>query len=115
MPYIALTEHILRKAAHFGEYAVLALLLVPSMRKIFGESRFFFPALSAALLVPLIDETIQLFVEGRSGRVSDIWIDFGGFCTGSLIYLLGFGIYHHKKQTKYGKKLRLSGNISEGK
>lgn len=105
MPYIELTEHLLRKAAHFGEYAVLALFLVPSMRKIFGEFRLsFFSTLSAALFIPLVDETIQLFVEGRSGRVSDIWIDIGGFCTGSLIYLLAHGISH-----AYRKRRRIVG------
>ena len=33
------------------------------------------------LLTALTDETIQLFVPGRSGQVTDIWIDFSGVMT----------------------------------
>ena len=34
--------------------------------------------LLAGLLCALCDETIQLFVVGRSSQVSDIWVDFSG-------------------------------------
>ena len=36
------------------------------------------------LLTALTDETIQLFVPGRSGQVTDIWIDFSGVMTAFL-------------------------------
>ena len=48
------------------------LLLAQCLRAGFAR-----PAL-AALLCALADETIQLFVPGRSGQVKDIWIDFAG-------------------------------------
>ena len=36
----------------------------------------------------LFDETIQLFVAGRSGQIRDVWIDLGGFCAGVLLSIL---------------------------
>jgi VanZ family protein len=35
--------------------------------------------------VPSVDETIQLFVDGRSGQVTDVLIDCAGACTGVLL------------------------------
>ena len=70
MPF--LTDHLLRKFAHFSEFGLLGLLLAQCLRAGFAR-----PAL-AALLCALADETIQLFVPGRSGQVKDIWIDFAG-------------------------------------
>ena len=45
----------------------------------------------AALFVAFVDETIQLFVEGRSGQVSDIWIDIAGAALGIIITLAIIG------------------------
>ena len=67
-----LTEALLRKLAHFSEFFVLGFLLAKCL-----PARFALPAL-LALLCALGDETIQLFVPGRSGQVRDIWIDFAG-------------------------------------
>ena len=35
-------------------------------------------------MIPFVDETIQLFVEGRSGQVSDVWLDLAGALCGLL-------------------------------
>lgn len=67
-----LTDHLLRKFAHFSEFALLGLLLSQCFR-----AGFVSPVL-AALLCALSDETIQLHVLGRSGQVRDVWIDFAG-------------------------------------
>ena len=79
---------IIRKAAHFTEYLILGTLLCiefsPSLYGIIN--RFFTPSL-VGLLVAFIDETIQIFVEGRSGEIRDIWIDFSGVMLGTLIVL----------------------------
>ena len=34
------------------------------------------------------DETIQLFSPGRSSQVTDVWIDFAGVVTGTLLAFL---------------------------
>ena len=44
--------------------------------------------LALSLAVCFIDETIQLFVPGRGGRVEDMWIDMAGALTGLLFGLL---------------------------
>ena len=67
-----LTDHLLRKLAHFSEFAMLGLLLAQCLPAGFAK-----PALTA-LLCALTDETIQMFVPGRSGQVRDVWIDFAG-------------------------------------
>ena len=38
----------------------------------------------------LCDETIQLFVPGRSGQIADVWLDTAGYLTGALLTLLIF-------------------------
>lgn len=72
-----LTMHIVRKLAHFCEYLLEGFLLMLCLRV---YTRHFFKHVSwpmlGGLLTALTDETIQLFVPGRSGQVTDIWIDF---------------------------------------
>ena len=57
------------------------------------------------LLTALTDETIQLFVPGRSGQVTDIWIDFSGVMTGLLVGFILLGLvrmciilYQHRNE-----------------
>ena len=42
----------------------------------------------AGLLIAFCDETIQLFVPGRSGQVSDMWIDVSGYLLGTICMLV---------------------------
>ncbi len=70
---------IIRKGAHFGEYAVLGGL--SSMNARMNHNRLFY--LSA--LLPFLDETIQTQVDGRAGRFSDVLIDLSGYLLGYLI------------------------------
>jgi VanZ family protein len=79
---------IVRKAAHFTEYLILGTLLCMYFTMdLYGiMSRFSIPVLTG-LLVAFIDETIQLFVVGRSGEIRDMWIDFAGVALGTLIVL----------------------------
>lgn len=41
--------------------------------------------MTAVLFMPFVDETIQLFVEGRSGQISDVWLDMAGIVTGIMV------------------------------
>ena len=83
---------IIRKAAHFTEYTILGVLLsLEFVNFVRGWFRRFVDPVLGALTVAFIDETIQLFVEGRSGQVSDIWIDVAGAALGTLITLAIFG------------------------
>ena len=68
-----MTDHVLRKCAHFAEYAVLGALTAAALRT---SAHFSWPrALLPGPFAALCDETIQLFVPGRSGRIADVWLD----------------------------------------
>lgn len=88
---IWLTEHIVRKCAHFTEYTVLGLLLFKSLA-VWGGSAFPRRLLNVSLgvWIPFVDETLQLFTEGRSGQISDVWLDMSGVAAGTILaWLLG--------------------------
>lgn len=81
-----MTEHLLRKAAHFTEYAILGALSFCAFR---FSSKYHLPTvLLCGMAAALTDETIQLFVPGRSGQVSDVWLDFVGYLCAALVCLL---------------------------
>ena len=101
-----LTMHIVRKLAHFCEYLLEGFLLMLCLRV---YTRHFFKHVSwpmlGGLLTALTDEAIQLFVPGRSGQVTDIWIDFSGVMTGLLVGLILLGLvrmciilYQHRNE-----------------
>lgn len=80
--------YIVRKSAHFTEYLILGVLLALEFVNIVkGWFRRFVEPWMLALFTAFIDETIQLFVEGRSGQVTDIWVDVAGAALGILITL----------------------------
>ena len=78
-----LTDHLIRKAAHFTEYTVLGALLRAAFPAR-GRAAWMELAL-AGLLAAMLDETIQLFSPGRSGQITDVWLDFAGFAVGVVM------------------------------
>lgn len=70
LPYAWVTNFVVRKCAHFTEYMVLGILATHAFD--FEGRRTFDVLLPTAvflLLIPSIDETIQLFVPGRAGMI----------------------------------------------
>mgnify|MGYP003454080658 CR=1 FL=1 len=84
-----LTMHIVRKLAHFCEYALEGFLLTLCLRV---YTRHFFVHISwpilGGLLTALTDETIQMFSDGRSSQLTDVWLDFSGAMAGILVGLI---------------------------
>lgn len=72
---------ILRKCAHFTEFAVLGVLSSLTLLQT-NVSRRGLVAIGFCLAVAAMDETLQLFVDGRAGRVVDVMIDGAGALTG---------------------------------
>ncbi len=76
------TDHLVRKLAHFAEFAALgmqlALLLI-----MFGHVRLqsAINCLFFGLTIAVLDETIQIFTY-RGSQLQDVWLDFFGFCAG---------------------------------
>lgn len=69
----------IRKCAHFIEYAILGVFAGFSFKK-----EYFWKIFVLCILVSSADESIQLFVEGRSGQISDVLLDSIGSFTGIL-------------------------------
>ena len=81
---------LLRKLAHFTEFACLGFLLT-WLAKLKGERGFhlFALALLGGLLTACIDESIQLITPDRGSSLVDVWIDTSGVALASL-----FGVYY---------------------
>lgn len=95
-----LTDHIVRKTAHFTEYAVLGFLLAAVLFLALGGKRQKLPlVLLLGVVTPLLDETIQLFVPGRSGAVQDVLLDCGGVLFGLAVGSLLFRLITKRRRT----------------
>lgn len=98
---INITEYFIRKSAHFIEYSMLGfLLLLTEIEYTDNIISNIFKPLFVGLLVPVIDETIQLFVEGRSGQVSDILLDFSGVLFGICVMLIIYVLFIRRKRRR---------------
>ena len=105
MPGLAqrLTMHLVRKLAHFCEYTREGFLLMLCMRVYSRRPlRHITVPMLAGVLTALTDETIQLFSQGRSSQVTDVWLDSAGVLAGILAALLLMGLwrllFHHRKK-----------------
>ena len=90
----AIAHHLIRKAAHFTEFACLGALLV--WRAHLNEEK---PPIALPVLLGmaagLVDESIQLFTPDRGPSLTDVWLDTSGVLAGVLLLLLG---QHLKKK-----------------
>lgn len=84
-----LSEHLIRKLAHFSEFALEGFLLMLCIRV---YTRHFVRHMSWPLLggmtTALMDETIQLRSVSRTSSVVDVWIDMSGVVAGLLVALI---------------------------
>ena len=90
---------LLRKLAHFTEFAGLGiwLLWLFSMVKKPRILAFFCGTLAAC-----IDETIQMFVPDRGPSLKDVAIDACGVLTGMILLQIGYGLWRRKQTTNFG-------------
>lgn len=77
---------LLRKAAHFSEFALLGLLYGGRHRLVRMEVPCHL--MGFGLAVACIDETIQIFTPGRASSLVDVWIDASGFALGLAVCIL---------------------------
>lgn len=93
-----LTEHFVRKLAHFTEFAVLGVLAGALFG---GRCHYLWTGLLFAamtgVVTALCDETIQLFVAGRSGQIQDVWLDVAGASTGAVLALAVRALWRRKR------------------
>lgn len=103
-PLLALTglapdlrHTLVRKLAHMTEFALLGALWTAALPPSGAggcslEHSRASRVLPACVLTALADETIQLFVPGRSSQITDVWIDALGAAMGlGAVLLAGRG------------------------
>lgn len=97
----AITNHMVRKTAHFIEFAGLGFLTTYSAYVSFNKM---YLGVIIASLYAATDEIHQIFVDGRSCQLTDWMLDTVGIITGALIFSAIFCIIQrinkHKNQTK---------------
>ena len=93
LPQTELAHTVLRKAAHFSEFAFLGLL-VGQMGKL-STGKPVWSLAGFGLAAGCIDETIQIFTPGRASSLVDVWIDTFGFAAGLSLVIF---VYHFKKR-----------------
>ena len=85
---------LVRKAAHFSEFALLGMLM--GWMSVLLKGRTFPGILGIGLCCGCIDETIQYFVPGRASMLLDVWIDASGFVAGLALLTIGYTIFKRK-------------------
>ena len=87
---VELLHRVIRKGAHFTEFACLGMLLT-WLFGMAGEKRghLFCMPLLFGMLAACVDETIQVFVPLRGPSPIDIWIDTCGVAAGITLLLIG--------------------------
>jgi VanZ family protein len=79
---------LLRKAAHFCEFALLGLLYGGRHALVRGNVPL--SLMGFGLAVACIDETIQVFTPGRASSLIDVWIDSAGFALGIVMIYIAY-------------------------
>ena len=98
------TRHlVIRKMAHFTEFACLGLLLTWQFGMI-GEKKGHLVCmpLFCGMAAACVDETIQVFTPDRGPSLIDVWIDTAGVTAGIAILLIG---HHYIRKTQTHKIL----------
>ena len=87
---------LLRKIAHFTEFAALGMCLawLHGMLRKGKVQPFFWGVLAAA-----VDETIQRFVPDRGPSIRDVCIDSAGVLTGIILLWVGYHSVNKKSMT----------------
>lgn len=90
---------LLRKAGHFTEYFILGMLSINAFLRIeFSYKKWL--GLWACVLVAVMDETIQLFVSGRSGQVTDVMLDSVGALCGIAVLMVVRKMFRGRKNKR---------------
>jgi len=93
-----LNSHSIRKLAHFIEFFVQGTFLSGAYHdNNQAKSRVFLPVLLSGFLTACADETIQRFVPGRSGQISDVLLDTSGTIVAIAICSL-LVVLHRKRK-----------------
>lgn len=81
---------IVRKCAHFAEYAIFGLMLRFCLESWFGQRfRSVYPlsliSFAGSVIYACTDELHQLMIDGRSGQFTDVLVDSCGALSGIIL------------------------------
>ena len=79
-------SYLVRKAGHFSEYLILAILFLRYRKEQGSTGKSAFHALLFVFLYASSDEFHQSFIPGRGPAFSDVLIDTAGGLTGIIFY-----------------------------
>lgn len=78
-------QHLVRKAAHFTEFALLGFFLRLCLESWFPKARLSLWAWLGGALYAVSDEIHQLSVDARSGQFKDVLLDSSGVIAGVIV------------------------------
>ena len=96
-------EHLLRKAAHFGVFAVAGFLICMTLLHLLRRRGAVWAALAAGCVLAVANELHQTLSEGRSCQFTDMLIDASGAALGLTAAALIVG-WIAKRQTHRDRK-----------
>lgn len=98
---------LLRKIAHFTEYACLGMCLTWLWGMLAtNTAHILLPALGCGFAAACVDETIQRFIPGRYGCFTDVMIDFSGILLGTILLVVCIRLYKKKHNNNFGGKTK---------
>ena len=89
---------VIRKLAHFSEYALLGCLIAAADRLQPWSWMKGKAALLPFFIIPVLDENLQRFSAGRSCELRDMLIDSAGMAAGMFLAIVLLGIVRHPKK-----------------
>lgn len=91
--YINKYVFVVRKGAHFCIYLLLGFFVLCVLKEFLGVNmKIILLAIFLTFLYACSDEIHQLFVEGRSGQVTDVLLDTVGATVGCWLYFIYYKI-----------------------
>lgn len=93
-------EDVIRAAAHIYEFMVLGFLTYTSFRLYRPHKALMLSAVIFGIVVPVTDEVLQLFSDGRAFEVIDMVKDWFGFFAGLFIAMGVYSLLHRKNKRK---------------
>lgn len=104
--FFHIIEIIIRKAAHITEYAILSITIAYALYA-YGRRRWKLILWSevVSIIYAITDEFHQLFIPGRSGQITDVFIDGCGAFIGCFIFIIISNLITRKIKTLKNRRI----------
>lgn len=89
---------IIRKSAHVIEFLILGILIYINLKDNIKDKYFYLYLILLPIVIAILDESIQTFIDGRSGNFIDVLIDSFGSILGIYIIILITKLLNKKKK-----------------